>query len=41
MYDYPGTSLNNGNWFHETNCKQVFVNPVYEIHVKGLIHSKT
>ena len=41
MYDYPGTSINNDNWFHETNCKQVFINPVYEIHVNGLIHSKT
>lgn len=41
MYDYPGTSINKGNWFHETNWKQAFINPVYEIHVKGLIYSKT
>lgn len=35
MYDYPGTSSNEGNWFHKTNWKQAFINPVYEIHVKG------
>jgi hypothetical protein len=37
---YSGPLVNDNNFFHE-NHRQIIVNRIYEIYVKGLIRSDT